>query len=95
MLKKSKAASCQSAEDVEKKALAILETLETKADTAKELTGFQVHVLLLFYGVEKKKHGKNVAEMRAKYKKELKEKNTQPPFSTRSGLMLMRLNSPR
>ena len=34
-------------------------------------------MLLLFYGMEKKKHGKNVAEMRAKYN-ELREKNTAP-----------------
>ena len=33
--------------------------------------------MLLFYGVEKKKHSKNVAEMRAKYNK-LKEKNAAP-----------------
>ena len=74
MLKKDKA-PCKSAEDVDKKALAILEILE--ANTGKKLTGTKLQMMLLFCGVKKKKHGKNVAEMRAKYK-ESKEKNTAP-----------------
>ena len=75
MLKKKDKAAWKSAEDVEKKALAILEILDSNA--GKKLTGAELRMLLLFYGMEKKKHGKNVADMRAKYN-ELKEKNTAP-----------------
>ena len=74
MLKKDKAIRV-AAEKVEKEALAILAT--KPGDTAdKKFTGSQLKILLSFYGV-KKNQGKNVAEMRAKYK-ELKEKNAAP-----------------
>ena len=41
------------------------------------MTGKELKTLLLFYGIENKNHGKNVAEMRAKYQA-LKDKNAEP-----------------
>ena len=75
VMQKEKAA-CQNAEKIEKEALATILEKEG-ADTNRKLTGSQLHTLLLFYGIERKNHGKTVGESRAKYKK-LKEENTPP-----------------
>ena len=60
-------ALCIAVEKVEKDALPILET--KVGNNYKKFTGLQLRTLLALYGVEKKKQGKSIAEMRAKYNK--------------------------
>ena len=63
--KKKEKAACVAAGKIEEEALAILEIED--ANTTKKFTRLELHTLLSFYGVEKKNHSKNVAEMRANY----------------------------
>ena len=67
-------ASRVAAEKLEGEALAIIESL---GDEKKKLKVVELQKLLLFYGIERKKHAKGAVAMRDQYMA-LKEKNTPP-----------------
>ena len=58
---------CNAEEETMKKAVAILG--RELLDPLEKLTKSELTLLLLFYGIERKRHGKHVADMRELYKK--------------------------
>ena len=66
--KKKGKAACVAAGKIKEEALAILKSRDinanANANSKKKFIGSELHNLLSSYGLEKKKHGKNVAEMR-------------------------------